>query len=725
MKTLLSAFLLLVFAQLISAQDSPFQTGHTNDILEVKFSPDDTQIISYSAGDGRLCLWDVRSGRLLWTTRTEFIQKGVEYYNLKEFYWSEDGNFIVTKSMNETFQRWDSRTGKILYLKEAKPNVELISPNKKNILISKDYSKITVADGETKETKEIKKFGNNSAFDTSNDGTMIAEGGSWGDASIRVTEITTGKSWWLDGHPSVIKSTVYSPDGNYIAVAGSDKNIYIFDGAKRALSTTLVGHARPVSSIAFSPDGRTLISTAKHELMKAWDWREGKVLQDIKSEADIFGVERVTFSSDGKYFLTTSDRDEFRLWNVQTLKLVRNFKTNEGYESSGGGMTIEYDGVPPSSAMFSKDGRRIVSSHVDGSLRLWDVEQGKQVKKFKVGEGVSFVQVSPDDKTILAAVSKSDELQIKLFNVLDGKVITAFDDEETSYIEALAVSPNGRHFATSDVAGDVLVWDVNKSKPVRELDIGFSGDDAIAFSPDGKTLAVGGRNQNLFLFDVESGTKLWQLIPSYQPSELETLLTKEKAQRRSVLDEARTRRDKQAAVDAEKYGKQVYITFEHYGDMSDPGEQRMVESNEPNKSKMKKSAKDANAVWLRLHNDSPLPISIPTQSMYMPNPKCFYEFSNNKKIFGLCDNREISIWHGLEGKDGKHIPYGFDFGSSAILLPKTSAVFAVPREALKDGNAIRFDFTFQKETDKDEVEEYGKDITLRFRALDLPKGGRG
>jgi WD40 repeat protein len=720
MKILSLTLLLFFFTQIISAQELPFQTGHTHDILVVKFSPDDIQLISYSAGDDRFCLWDVKSGRLLWRTETGFIQKANEDSNLKEFHWSEDGNFVVTKSMNGTYQTWNAKTGRFLSLNETKPDIKLISPSKKGVSLTKDYGKIIIIDGETKEAKEIRRFGNNSAFDTSNDGTMIAEGGSWGDASIRITETKTGKSWWLDGHPSVVKTIAFSPEGNYLAVAGSDKSIYVFDVAKRVLSKTLVGHTRPISSIAFTPDGKTLLSSSEDKLMKVWNWQEGKFLQDIKSEEDIFGVQKVTFSPDGKYFLTTSDRVEFRLWDAQVLKLVRNFKTNEKYESTNGHMTVVSDGVPVSSAIFSKDGKRILSSHIDGTLRTWDINQGEQVKSFKIGEAAFFIQVSPDDKTILAAIGRSDSLRIKLFNAKDGKEITKFDDEKTHYLEALSISPNGKHFATSSW-GDVLLWDLDKNKPVRELRTGFSGDDAIAFSPDGKTLAVGGRSQNLFLFDVETGNKLWQLIPSYQPSELEISLTKQKEERQAVLNEAKAQRDRQAAIDTEILKKQVRITFEHYGDMTDPGEQRMLESSEPNKSKVKKTAEQANAIWLRLRNDSPLPIRIPTQSMYLSDPKCFYKISNGKKILGLCDDREISIWFSIEDKNGKPVQYGFDFGSSAILLPRTSAVFAVPHEVLKNGNAIRFGFTFQKETDENKIEDYGAKIILRFRESDLHK----
>ena len=106
--------------------------------------------------------------------------------------------------------------------------------------------------------------------------------------------------------------------------------------------------------------------------------------------------------------------------------------------------------------------------------------------------------------------------------------------------------------------------------------------------------------------------------------------------------------------------------------------------------------------------------------MYLPNRKCFYAYATDKKLFGLCDGREISIWHGLEDGSGKPIPYGFDFGSSAVLPPKTSVLFDAPLEILKYNNAIRFGFTFLKETERNKIESYGEQIIIRFRRSDIP-----
>ena len=405
--------MLLSFGRVGVARTAP---AHTHDILAVKFSPDDSQLLSYSWGDGWLILWETRSGTLIWKAKTELVQRATERYNLHEFYWSDDGQLIITKSENGTYQSWDAKTGKLAGILDKTPDIKLKSETTRKISVKREHGYFYLSDPATSAAFKVGSFSRNGyAYDVSHNNELFAEGGSWGNAVIKITEFRSGRSWLLDGH------------------------------------------------------------------------------------------------------------------------LTRQTST-----------------------------------------------------------------------------------------------------------------------------------------PTK-------------------------------------------------PSELELKLAKEKQARLALLYQQRTKRNEQAAIDVPKFKSLVYITFEHYGDMDDPGQKKMLESNERKKSLARKSADDATAVWVRLHNDSPLPIKIPTQSMYLPDPKCFFEFSNSERILGLCDNKEISIWHGLEDKEGKSVRYGFDFGSMAFLLPKTTAVFPVPLVLLKDGKAIRFNVTFQKDGIKEKIENYGEDIVLRFRQSDLPK----
>jgi hypothetical protein len=258
----------------------------------------------------------------------------------------------------------------------------------------------------------------------------------------------------------------------------------------------------------------------------------------------------------------------------------------------------------------------------------------------------------------------------------------------------------------------------------------FRTGSTIDLSSDGRWFAEGGSygDAAIKVTDVSTGESRLigkksskGTVPPLMPTALEERLLAERRAKQGAINTANAARDQQAAVDTQKFKQQVFITFDHFGDMTDLGEKRMVESDEPKESKISKLDEVANAVWLRLHNDSPLPIEIPTQSMYLPNKNCFFEMKSGRKVFGLCDKREISIWHGLEDKKRTQLPYGFDFGSSSILLPKTSALFAIPRELLKDGKAIRFSFTFQNDTVDKKVDDYGEPILLRFGEKDLPK----
>jgi WD40 repeat protein len=553
MKTLVLAFLLLLFTQPLLADDSPSWTGHTHDILEVKFNPDATQLISYSAGDGWLCLWEVKSGRLLWRSKTEFIQKADEYYTLTSFAFSPDQKLIASGSGNGTVQLWDAKTGQFL--------------------------------------------------------------------------------WRADAHHDSVTVVDFSPDGKTIVSAASpeegEDEIKILRVEDGHIIKKLEGMSCTVIAMKFDENGKILRTGSLDGSVAEWDLETGK--QNAPASSLPGRIRRTyewetSFTPDLKISAMRTGEKELTLTDTQT-KTVKKKLEAEAYRVY---------------SKFSVDGRKLIVSGY-GGFTFYDLTTGE--------------------------IRKIDKLS------LTGSTID--------------LSQDGSLFAEGGSWGDASI--------------------KVTETRTGKSWLLGGRQSK-------------QRIPPYQPSELEIRFTKEKQQRLGVLKEAKARRDKQAAIDTENFKKQVYLTFEHYGDMTDPGEQRIVESDEPNKSKVKKSANDANAIWLSLHNDSPLPIKIPTQSMYLPNPKCFYEFPNGKKILGLCDDREISIWHGLENKKGKQIPYGFDFGSSAFLLPKTSVRFAVPREVLKNGNAIRFDFTFQKETDQNKVEDYGTDIILRFRESDLPKG---
>lgn len=548
MKTVFLICWLLLCTQSIVSQEF---AGHTHDILRVKFNPEATQLISYSAGDGWLCLWDVKSQRLLWRSKTEFIQKGDEYYTLTSFAFSPDQSLIASGSGNGSVQLWNAKTGEFL--------------------------------------------------------------------------------WRSDAHPEDVTIVAFSPDGKTIVTAASPdededeiKVLRVDDGQ---IIKKLSGKSCTVVALAFDPTGKTLRTGNLDGNVSEWNLETG---QQNASVVPVCQTRRtyeweISFTPDLLHAAKRTGETEFSLLDTQTNTVTKKLVAK--------GWRIY--------SRLSADGNKLIVSGY-GGFTFYDLMQGA----------------------------------------------TRHIDEFSRTGSTIDLSLDGSLFAEGGSWGDAAIKVTETQK--------------------GKSWLLGKR-----------GNK--QLAPAYQPNAVALQLAQARKQKQALLREAQLRRDRQAAIDIADFQKQVYITFEHYGDMTDPGQQRIMETGTPDKSKVAKSAQDASAVWLRLHNDSPLPVKIPTQSIYLPKPDCFHQFSKVRKMLGLCDGREISLWHGLEDKKGKAIPYGFDVGSEAILLPKTSVLFALPLEILKDGNAMLFGFTFQQETDENRVEDYGTAIMLRFRASDLPK----
>lgn len=839
-------FLIFVFSCLFQssqAQENSFQTGHTHDINEVKWSPDDTKILSHSAGDGSLRLWDAATGRLLWMTNIDVIKINKKLATLITFDWSPDQKLIASGSYNGTVQIWNTETGKPLHIIDAHPDdvthVRFTPDGKQLISSSNSYEfsseiKIwNVADGtlvkklkgkpcstiasafeengkilktgnldgsvlkwdletgkllnpqnskcgvvritdgkvgfssdlklkaqkegksvalyETEGDKRIKEFpsdestyitilfsrndrflsftgydikvfdlesGENFKFDEVNsgftvdisgDGRFYAQGGGFGDASIKVSEIRTGKSYFIDGHPGIIGDIAYSLDGKYLAVGGSDKAIYIFDVAKKALLKKFLDHSKPLKKLAFSPDGKILISADDEGFLQIRDWQNEKVLKKLQSDNGINTPQKLEFSRNGKYLLLLINGSlgifETKEWNI-----LQTIKTKEGYKSVSGNMTTEYSSVPISSATFAENGAKIITTHDDETLRIWDTLSGKELKKVKVGESAPMLALI-DGKNAIIPIGKWDKQKLKLIETETGKISRTFQEEDESKFEAIVVNPNGKNFLTGNSSGEILLWNPAKEKAVREFDIGYSDDDAIAFSPDGKTFAVGGENQNLFLFDVENGEKLWQLIPSYQPSDFEKELSAKAKALRNVINERLEVRKKQAEIYVSENKDKITAKFSHFGAAENYMNQRLFESGEANKSKIKLPRKKASVAWFALTNDANLPVSIDINSTIF-NPNCR----------GLCNGAEISSRYGIELKDGKTRANGIDMYSKADLPPKTTVYFSVSLDDFSVSKAIYLDFRFQKDNpDEENSDDYGPEQRLYLRESDLSK----
>ena len=229
----------------------------------------------------------------------------------------------------------------------------------------------------------------------------------------------------LEGHDSPVVSLAYSPDGQTLASGSMDKTIKLWDLKTGKESATLKGHKDTVHSVAYSPDGKTLASGSTDRTIKLWDVKTGKELATLEGHAH--SVNSVAYSPDGKTLASGSWDHTIKLWDAGTGKELATFKGHTG-------------GV--GSIVFSPDGKTLASASEDHTFKLWDLKTGKDIATFKDSKGGPHFAFSPDGKTLVC----DDGNGVKFWDVKTGKELPASNKTFwESY--SVAYSPNGKTLA--------------------------------------------------------------------------------------------------------------------------------------------------------------------------------------------------------------------------------------------------------------------------------------
>ncbi len=325
------------------------------------------------------------------------------------------------------------------------------------------------------------------------DGTTLASRSA--DNTIRLWDVATGTpkytliSWvtvrrtdrWgnLVETAASIHSIAFSPDGQtLVGVAG--RTIRLWNVATGTTKYTLIEHTADVNSVVFSPDGTTLASGSADGTIRLWDAATGKRKAKITViGSNIYGV---VFSPDGTTLASRSDDNTIRLWDIATgaLKHLLTAHTDNVY-------TIA----------FHPDGNTIASGGRDNTVHLWDVATGTVNHTLTAHTAdVNSVVFSPDGQTL---ASRSEDETIRIWDVATGTVQHTLR-EHRRYISSIAFSPNGQTLASASEDDTIRLWDVATGKHLGTLTEHWDNVNTLAFSPDGKTLASGSDDNTIRLW---------------------------------------------------------------------------------------------------------------------------------------------------------------------------------------------------------------------------------
>jgi WD40 repeat protein/serine/threonine protein kinase len=538
---------------------APFQ--HDMPVLSVALSPDGKAVLTgvgsayltnggLDSGRGAVYLWDIASGKPLGPPL-------VHHAGVPAAAFSPDGQVIVSGSTDAntagTAQQWDRTTGKpkAVPLRHRRGVEHVAFTPDGAVIVTASHYAFSAFLWDARGQRLGTPLWHQEALESialSPDGKAILTGGN--DSTIRLWHVNTGLSRPIDTNPNprteagprpraeerlpdylLTHVLAYSTDRKTVLVSNGEKIARLWDTHTGQPIGAPLRHAKPVRTVAFSPDG-TKVVTSSHDLrsgataVQLWDAVTGRPLAspirhtshvaalafspdgrvlamgDYDRNALLWDMTRgqpqgeplpqkgivfsVTFSPDGQKLAvgTVESANEARLWDVATRQPIGRAMPHQNW-------VVE--------VAFSKDGKTLLTRSNDRTVRLWNASTGEPKSDYLPHPGLMAATLSPDGKTI--ATGGNDD-RARLWDATTGRPVPGATLVHGSRITALAYSPDGRTLGVGCADGSGRLWDVTTFRPLGPPLVQRGEIAGVAFLPDGGSFLTTA---------VDGTTRLWPI----------------------------------------------------------------------------------------------------------------------------------------------------------------------------------------------------------------------
>jgi WD40 repeat protein/serine/threonine protein kinase len=472
-------------------------------INSVAYSPDGEHLAA-ACGDGTAKVWHIRSRRVVATLH------GHEKSVFSVAFSPRDGYRLASASADKTVRVWDWRTRKGIFAplpgqegsRHGTAYSVAFSPDGRWLAAASEGGTVRIWDAETgrlmQELPGHELRAASVAF--SRDRRLLASG-NWAGV-VRIWEVPTGRPLFIlpGKRPDPISALAFSPDSHRLAASHLEHFIDIWDTTTGKVACTLTEHSTSVHGLAFTQDGDRLGSACEDRTVRLWDLAAQREVLRLRGHTG--SCQCLAVSPDGRMLASASLDGTIRLWDATPLT------GNEGH----GVRTFHEHDQEVWCVAISPDGRRIASAGQGGPVLVRDTTTGQVTQTLSDLLGVFCIAFSPDGRR-LAAVGTDNFLPqpfiLRVWDLQTGQTVLP-PLRQIQEIRNLAFSPDGRLLAVGLEDGTVKLVNAKTGQ-----EIGFEDrchpellmNSGITFRPDGRHLASVGREGTVTVRDV---------MPAYQ-----------------------------------------------------------------------------------------------------------------------------------------------------------------------------------------------------------------